>query len=202
MGQRRRLTPRSSADAPRQAGLAALQPRSSCFRTAKPSCRGSRLNSNVRRHSCTNMRTVAAFTLAITGTLAVYAGSLVNVAVLGTIGDALIVPGIVLLAVSTAPLCALSTSKLRYGLHLLIRYLSLPVFCLGVATLIPAWTSRFTAASGKVIGLEWASFITLAGLLAVTWPEVTRLFGQPERHRATSQAQVDRITHQDQRSDA
>ncbi len=43
----RGLTPRSSANAPRQASLAALRPRSSCLRAAKPSCRGPRLNSNV-----------------------------------------------------------------------------------------------------------------------------------------------------------
>ncbi len=70
------------------------------------------------------MRTIAAFALAVTGTIAVYAGSLMNIALLGTIGDALIVPGAGLLAVSTVPLRKLSSSTLRRALHLLVRYLS------------------------------------------------------------------------------
>jgi hypothetical protein len=121
------------------------------------------------------MRTIAAFALAVTGTIAVYAGSLMNIALLGTIGDALIVPGAGLLAVSTVPLRKLSSSTLRRALHLLVRYLSLPVFCFGAFTLVAAWASRFTATSGKIVGLEWATFITVAGLLAVTWPEIAAL---------------------------
>ena len=183
--------------------LDSIRPQATCLTRHSSGPAFSRpLSGNVRRHIETSMRTVAAFALAVTGTIAVYAGSFMNIAVLGTIGDALIVPGSALLAVSTVPIRKLSPSRLRYALHLLVRYLSLPVFCFGAFTLVATWASSVTATSGKIYGLEWETFITLAGLLAVTWPEVAALFRLVKRRGGLSSATANLGKSQSSRGDA
>jgi len=115
----------------------------------------------------------AASSLALLGTVAVYVGFLLNAAALGsTLGYLAILPGIVLIGIATLPLRALPPSTGRALLVGTLRYLSLPVFLLGAFMLAVAVPTLFSAAANEVRGLYSAALLTLAGLLAITWPEL------------------------------
>ena len=119
------------------------------------------------------MRTLLAVTVASLGSVAIYAGFLVNMAALGgTLGDVLTVPGVALVAAS--PLIARGQALPRWAKTVLIvtRYLSLPLFLLGAWMLALAIPSLASPGTGQVHGVYWAAVLTVAGLAAITWPEL------------------------------
>jgi uncharacterized membrane protein YozB (DUF420 family) len=122
------------------------------------------------------MRTLLAVTVASLGSVAIYAGFLLNVAALGsTLGDVLTIPGVAL--VGGSPLIARGQVLQRSAKTALIvtRYLSLPLFLLGAWMLALAIPSMASPGAGQVHGVYWAAVLTAAGLAAITWPELVWL---------------------------
>ena len=114
---------------------------------------------------------LAAF-LAVAGSLAVYVGALANAIALGvTLGDLLVLPGIALVGTSPLPVRKLSLRRWQSVFLVGLRYLSAPVFLLGLFTLAPAVATSLGANAKQVHGLYFAVLLTAAGFLAITWPE-------------------------------
>ena len=111
--------------------------------------------------------------LAAIGSLGVYVGSFANAVALGsTLGYVMILPGIVLIGAAPFPVKAIQLQKWRSVFIFVLRYLSVPVFLLGAAILAPALMEQFGARGGQVHGIFLATFLMVAGLLAISWPEL------------------------------
>lgn len=118
-------------------------------------------------------RTSISVSLALLGTAAVYAGSLLNMAAIGsTLGYMAIWPGVALIGIATLPVRALPPSVKRSVLVGVLRYLSMPVFLLSAVLLALAGQSLLSSTAGTVHGLYSGALLTAAGLLAITWPEL------------------------------
>lgn len=121
-------------------------------------------------------RTTMAILLAGVGTLATYLGSLINAAALGgTLGDVAIVPGLVLLAVSTLPLANLPRRGAKYWIVTFLRYASLPIFLLA-AVLLAQSLPHIVSAKADVQGAGPAVLTTIGGFVAIMWPEALLLW--------------------------
>lgn len=131
------------------------------------------------------MRTLAAFALAAAGTVAIYAGFLLNAAALGgTLGDVLTVPGIALVAASPLIVHRYPSSTSFRVIFAIARYMPLPLFVLGAWMLSLTLPGVLSGRVGQVHGIYWAAFVTVAGFLAITWPEllaIKRQFGRTNR---------------------
>jgi hypothetical protein len=122
------------------------------------------------------MRAAVAILTATIGTIAIYAGFLLNAAALGsTLGDVLTVPGIGLVGASSLIVRGHSSQRWAKVALVIARYLSLPLFLLGAWMLALAVPSLVSERTGQVHGIYWAALVTAAGLLAVTWPEFLEL---------------------------
>ena len=125
-----------------------------------------------------------AVSLAAMGSLGVYVGSFVNAMALGsTLGYVFILPGIIFIGAAPFPVKALPLQTRRWVFIRVLRYLSVPVFLLGAAMLAPALMEQFSARGGQVHGIYLATFLTVAGLFAITWPELKSLIQGSRRAR-------------------
>jgi|SRR3990167_2677502 len=125
-----------------------------------------------------------AASLAAIGSLGVYVGSIANAVALGsTLGYVAIIPAIAFIGAAPLPVRALRLQKWRSVALGTLRYLSLPVFLLSAVTLAPALVQHFSASAGQVHGIYVGMFLTAAGLLAVTWPELLSLIQRRRRGR-------------------
>jgi hypothetical protein len=132
----------------------------------------------------TSLRFWFSASLAAIGSLGVYVGSFVNAMVLGsTLGYVLILPGIVLIGAAPFPIKALPLQKWRSVFILVLRYLSVPVFLLGATMLAPTLIEQLSARGGQVHGIYFATFLTVAGLFAIAWPELRSLIHWSCRRR-------------------
>lgn len=125
-----------------------------------------------------------ATSLAALGSLGVYVGLIANASVIGsTVGYVVIFPAIALIAVAPLLVKALPLQKWRAAFLRILRYLSMPVFLLGAVTLAPALKQQFSVSAEQVHGIYVAVFLTAAGMLAITWPELLSLIQWSRRGR-------------------
>ncbi|MGS5087692.1 hypothetical protein ACVC7V_14500 [Hydrogenophaga sp. A37] len=125
-----------------------------------------------------------AASLAAIGSLGVYVGSIANAVALGsTLGYAAIFPAIAFIGAAPLPVRALKLQKWRSVALGTLRYLSFPVFLLSAVTLAPALVQHFSASAGQAHGIYVGMFLTVAGLLAITWPELLSLIQRSRRVR-------------------
>lgn len=107
-----------------------------------------------------------------------------NAVTLGsTLGYLVIFPGIAFIGAAPLPVKALPLPKWRSVSLGALRYLSAPVFVLGTFMLASAVVQQFGARAGQVHGIYLGTSITVAGLLAITWPELLTLVQWSRRVR-------------------
>lgn len=125
-----------------------------------------------------------AASLAAIGSMGVYVGMFANAVALGsTLGYVAIFPAIAFIGAAPLPVKAFPMQKWRSVFLRALRYLSMPVFLIGAVTLVPAVVQHFSANPGHVHGIYAGLFLTAAGLLAITWPELLSLFQRSRRGR-------------------
>lgn len=131
-----------------------------------------------------SLRFWLAVSLAAFGSLGVYVGSIANAVALGsTLGYVAIFPGIAFIGVAPLPVKTVPLQMWRSVVLGALRYFSLPVFLLGTVMVAPAVVDHFGARAGQVHGIYLATFLTVAGLLAITWPELLSLVQWSRRGR-------------------
>lgn len=108
-----------------------------------------------------------------------YVGAMANaIALGGTLGDMLVLPGIALVGSSPLLVIRITLRKWQFACLVVFRYLSAPVFLLGLFMLAPALIHSFGANAKQVHGLYFATFLTTAGFLAMAWPELLWVIGR------------------------
>lgn len=108
------------------------------------------------------------------GSALVYLGALTNALALGgTWGGMFFVPGIALIALAQIPVIATSLQAWQAILLRALRCLSLPVFLLSFFTLVPVVWDSLGASAERVYGLYEGVGVTVLGLLAIAWPELS-----------------------------
>lgn len=131
-----------------------------------------------------SLRFWLAASLAAFGSLGVYVGSIANAVALGsTLGDVVIFPGIAFIGAAPLLVKTVPLPRWRSVFLVALRYLSVPVFMLGTFMLAPAVVENFDARAGQVHGLYLATVMIVAGLLAITWPELLSLVQWKRRAR-------------------
>ena len=124
-----------------------------------------------------------AASLAAVGSLGVYFGTIANLGLGSALGYVAIVLAIAFIGTAPFPVKGLPLQKWRSVFLVALRYLSMPVFLLGAVTLAPDVLRHFSVSTGQVHGIYVGMFLTAAGLLAITWPELLSLAQRSRRGR-------------------